>query len=243
MSRDPQTRLRQFRDILKLGNVSTEYKKQHEDNLTTTITLLIKSGEKIYTIRETFTDDYPEAEDFAIERLLLGAYTLAYVQPNGLASMEKKPDIHPCKYEYLLTTWGGFWNPGNIEIHGEPKVHDRWFDTREARDAEATRLQDLAERHGRYLLSLGRFNDSVIAGRLSEGYLTRHEFVIQSHVKVGEEIRIIENNLGFGFWSHDEFDELGEVADYMKEWRYDLGNDLPDDAERLYSTLILRLPG
>lgn len=138
------------------------------------------------------------------------------------------------KYEYLLHCWGGFWNKSNIEIHKEPDFHYKWFNTKDERQAEIDRLDKLNE-------SLkGKLTNSTIARNFSEGYLTRFEFIIQSLVKINDEIITIENNLGYGFFDIKEFDELGNCADYMKEWKYDISIDLPDNHKRLFSTLILR---
>jgi hypothetical protein len=144
------------------------------------------------------------------------------------------------KYEYLLKTWGGFWNKHNIEIHKEPEIHNRWFDTKEDRNTEIERLKLLEKTHGEYLNSKGKINDSCIVMSLSEGLLTRYKFVIQSHVKVDDKIKVVENNLGYGFFDVKELDELGVCADYMKEWKWDICADLPDNAQRLYTTLLLR---
>jgi hypothetical protein len=75
---------------------------------------------------------------------------------------------------------------------------------------------------------------------LSEGYLTKYEFIIQTHPKVGKKIKVVENNLGYGFFSAEELDELGQNADYMKEYKYDIEGKLPDKHTRLFTTLLLR---
>ena len=143
------------------------------------------------------------------------------------------------KYEYLLHCWGGFWNEENIKIHHEPNFSYKWFNTKEERDSEISRLTDLKDKHGEYLTSRGFFNDSCIVMYCTQGYLTRFEFILDSLVVVDNEIKRIERNLGYGFFSIEEFDELGNMADYMKEWKYET-NNLPDDHIRLYTTLILR---
>ena len=144
------------------------------------------------------------------------------------------------KYEYLLHCWGGFWNEHNIKIHKEPNFEYKWFNTKEERDQEVIRLKALAQSHGEYLNSKGKINDSIIAMRVSEGYLTRYQFVLQSLIMEDSKIRIIENNLGYGFYSVDEFDILGNTAEYIKVWKYEGNNDLKDNHMRLFTTLILR---
>lgn len=134
------------------------------------------------------------------------------------------------KYEYLLHVWGGFWNAGNIAIHGDKDVPYRWFATANERQAEIERLDNLCQ-------SLGTF-DAAIARRMSEGYLTRYEFVIQSIVNENGNFVIVENNLGYGFYSDDELGETGAEAEYMKEWKWDVGYD--GEGERIFTTLILR---
>jgi hypothetical protein len=143
------------------------------------------------------------------------------------------------KYEYLLHCWGGFWNKNNIKIHKEPEINYKWFNTPEDRQQEIDRLNNLKEIHSQYLNNKGLYNDSCIVMTLSEGYLTRFRFIIQSLCEVEGEIITIENDLGYGVYSIKEFDVLGSIADYMKEWKYDV-MELPDNHERLFSTLILR---
>ena len=144
------------------------------------------------------------------------------------------------KYEYLLHRWGGFWNKHNILVHKEPDFEYKWFDTKEEREIEILRLRRLEDLQGQYLLTRNKYNDSTIAMSETEGYLTRYRFIIQAHVLVNNEIKVVENDLGYGFFSNEEFDCLGNCADYMKEWKYGISADLPDDHELLYSTLILR---
>lgn len=134
------------------------------------------------------------------------------------------------KYEYLLHVWGGFWNAGNIAIHGDLDVPYRWFDSKSDRQAEIDRLDELCN-------SLGTF-DACIAKRLTEGFLTRKEFVIQSFVKDNGNLVIVENNLGYGFWSDDEFETEDSHIQYMKDWKWDVGYD--GDGQRIFTTLILR---
>lgn len=143
------------------------------------------------------------------------------------------------KYEYMLHCWGGFWNDKNIEIHKEPNIAYKWFNTKEERDFEIARLNNLKVSHGEYLTSQGMYNDSCIMISVSEGYLTRFRFILESLVVVDNKIERIERDLGYGFFSIEEFDELGNMAEYMKEWKYEI-NNLPDDHIRLYTTLILK---
>lgn len=146
------------------------------------------------------------------------------------------------KYEYLLHCWGGFWNSHNAEVHKEPDFKFKWFDSKEERDAEMTRLREIKDSHGEFLVSQGKFNDSCIVMATREGYLTRHEHIIQSIIQLPDgEIITIENNLGYGFWSDEELGVIGDGANYFKEWKYEGMNDIPDDAIRLFSTVILRL--
>jgi len=138
------------------------------------------------------------------------------------------------KYEYLLHVWGGFWNDANIEIHKEPEINYKWFNTKEERQVEIDRLDAINKKYN--------LPNSIIAKTFSEGYLTRYEFVIESLIKFKDKIIRVENNLGYGFYSIEEFDQLGNIAEYIKEWKYDicLDEDIYDNHERLYSTLILR---
>lgn len=144
------------------------------------------------------------------------------------------------KYEYLLHCWGGFWNKHNIEVHKEPEENYKWFNSKEERELEIVRLRSLEKSHAEYLISKGLFNDSCLVMSLSEGYLTRFQFIIQSIIEDNGELQIIENNLGYGFYSIEVFDELGNISEYMKEWKYDICTNLSDKHKRLFTTLILR---
>lgn len=144
------------------------------------------------------------------------------------------------KYEYLLHCWGGFWNKHNIEIHKEPKINYKWFNSKQERQKEIDRLDLLSENHSKYLNSKNLHNDSILVKSLSEGYLTRFQFIIQSIIEDNGEIKIIENNLGYGFYDIKEFDEFGTISDYIKKWKYDICYDLSDNHKRLFTTLILK---
>jgi hypothetical protein len=137
------------------------------------------------------------------------------------------------KYEYLLHCWGGFWNKHNVDIHKEPDFQYKWFNTKEERQIEINRLDAIQEKY--------KFKDGIIARSFSEGYLTRFQFVIQSIVEDNGELQIIENNLGYGFYDIEEFDEFGDIAQYMKEWKYDICANLTNNHKRLFTTLILKL--
>lgn len=150
------------------------------------------------------------------------------------------PNSRFFKYEYLLKAWGGFWNDHNIEVHGEPEKEYYWFNTAKERDKEELRLRKLCSSHSLYLMKNNLPNDSVIVFAKSEGYLTRYRFIIQAIVKVDNKLLTVENDLGYGFWTDNELDALGVRANYMKEYKYDVCTDLPDDHELIFSTLILR---
>lgn len=139
------------------------------------------------------------------------------------------------KYEYMLHVWGGFWNEANVKVHGEKYEPYKWFDTKKAMEAELQRLQTIAEKHGTL--------DSVIAHRIQEGYLTRFQHVIQSLVSVNGKIQIVENNLGYGFFSDKELAEgldYDSALHYMMKYKWDVCADLPDDVEPLFTTIVLR---
>ncbi len=145
--------------------------------------------------------------------------------------------IQHSKYEYLLKVWGGFWNEHNYNVHKEPEVMYRWFNSKEERQKELNRLLKIANEL--------KTKDAIIANSFYEGYLTRFEVVLQSHILYEGHIHIIENNLGYGFGMDADFDILGDNYSYMKEWKFDImGNTevIPDldKAERLFTTVILR---
>jgi len=137
----------------------------------------------------------------------------------------------PAKYEYMLHTWGGFWNAHNIKVHGEPDVPYKWFDTKEERDNERQRLNKLAEKHGTI--------DSCIAQSVQEGYFTRYRHIIQTIGKSGDQLITIEKDLGYGFFSDADLKEEDSGTEYFKEWKWSNGEE-PDDFVKLFSTVILR---
>ena len=133
------------------------------------------------------------------------------------------------EYEYLLHTWGGFYNEENIKIHKEPDIPYKWFYTLRERDNEVKRLKDLAK----------PYNNTIMMS-FSEGYLTRFEFILQSHIIENNNLKIIENNLGYGFFSKEELDITGQCSEYMKKWKYDITANISENHTRLYTTLILK---
>lgn len=136
------------------------------------------------------------------------------------------------KYEYLLHVWGGFWNPWNKEIHNEPETEYLWFDTAEERQAELDRLRKIASELGTW--------DACIAHSMSEGYLTRYRHILHSLVMVDGQIIEVENDLGYGFFTQSDIEEDASSIQYFKDEKWDMRNDLPDNAERLFTTLIMR---
>lgn len=49
------------------------------------------------------------------------------------------------KYEYMLHTWGGFYNKEHQENHGYKEGYF-WFDTKEAREAYISELKEVEQR-------------------------------------------------------------------------------------------------
>jgi hypothetical protein len=142
------------------------------------------------------------------------------------------------KYEYLLHQWGGFWNPLNLEIHKEPNVEYKWFNTKEKRQIEINRLEEIRSKLGTW--------DACIVTSLEEGYLTRYKFIIKSLIIYKGQIREIVNDLGYGFASSPEkLDILLNNFDYMKEYKWDIDiynqlEDLKDsdlEVKRLITTV------
>jgi hypothetical protein len=120
------------------------------------------------------------------------------------------------KYEYLLLVWGGFWNPWNIEIHGETEPENGyiWFETEPDRAAYKDRLLAMSE----ILKREGRV-DAVIAFREYEGFLTRQFITIRTIVLCQGEIHTVDNPLGYGWCSTGDQDE--DLLKYIMEWKWD----------------------
>ncbi len=66
------------------------------------------------------------------------------------------------KYEYLLDTWGGFYNKEHQEKHGEKSGY-HYFDTEAERSEYLEKLKAIE----------GKLNAIVLVTTLSEGYNTR----------------------------------------------------------------------
>lgn len=146
--------------------------------------------------------------------------------------------IHQAKYEYYVHFWGQlmyFLENTNTDFRVPPA--DQWFDTKEERDVELDRMNKISDE-----LKL------ILCNRTSEGYLTRYEHVIESIVEYNGKIYKVENNLGYGFYNDQELCPIGQYADYMKEWKWNIRDQLSnllkentyDTVNRLYTTLILR---
>jgi hypothetical protein len=76
------------------------------------------------------------------------------------------------KYEYLLHTWGGFYNKCYQEKHGEvPGYH--YFDTKEERNAYLEKLKKIEI----------ELSASHLATTLSEGYNTREVTTLHRVIK------------------------------------------------------------
>jgi hypothetical protein len=68
------------------------------------------------------------------------------------------------KYEYLLHTWGGFYNEGNQKIHGELSG-DHYFDIEKERETYLIKLKDIAKEIGTY--------DCRLMNHKEEGFTVR----------------------------------------------------------------------
>lgn len=71
------------------------------------------------------------------------------------------------KYEYLLMTWGGFYNQENKDRHGlEPGYH--YFDSEEERENYLRKLQRIEK----------RLNAKYLASMKSEGFNVREPVIL-----------------------------------------------------------------
>jgi hypothetical protein len=57
------------------------------------------------------------------------------------------------KYEYMLHTWGGFYNKEHQEKHGYREGYF-WFDTKEAREAYISELKEVEQRLKAFCLAM-----------------------------------------------------------------------------------------
>ncbi len=69
------------------------------------------------------------------------------------------------KYEYGLYTWGGFYNNGNVAIHGHKDRGLMFFDTKKQRDEHLGVLQKACD-------SLGT-SDACLVKKIWEGFSAR----------------------------------------------------------------------
>jgi hypothetical protein len=94
------------------------------------------------------------------------------------------------KYEYMLQTWGGFYNKEFKDLHHEIEGY-KWFDTVQDRDLEITRLKNIE-------ITL---NARYLAISLEEGYHTRIETICHRVVRFKNSNNNIysELNMGYGY--------------------------------------------
>jgi|TARA_Y100000310_G_C20369064_1_gene662649 hypothetical protein len=76
------------------------------------------------------------------------------------------------KYEYLLFTWGGFYNKEHSKIHKE-KAGYQFYDSKEERDAYVLKLKKIEQDLGAKHLMISKY----------EGYNVRIETVLHRVIK------------------------------------------------------------
>lgn len=122
------------------------------------------------------------------------------------------------KYEYLLHTWGGFYNEEFKEIHKEESGY-HYFDTKEEREQYLNKLKNIEK----------ELNARVLISVLSEGYNTRIMTTLHRVIKVD----------GKEYYSrHDMSPNYPfEVAKFHLEYKWQPGfNDYPLGENFDYST-------
>jgi len=128
------------------------------------------------------------------------------------------------KYEYLIHTWGGFYNDQYKKYHNF-KPGYVWFDTAEERDNYLKVLKNIEE----------TFNCRMLTYTLAEGFHTRNETVLHRVVKYKGKLIYSENNLGYDF-------PIDGGVEYIMEWKWTPGcNDYAaiDDESKLKDVEII----
>lgn len=92
------------------------------------------------------------------------------------------------KYEYLVFTWGGFYNKEYRKLHKQ-KPGNRWFDTKEDADSYINFLKELEERYDARHLAISR----------EEGYNTRKKTICHRVVEVDGKMYESTYDLGYAY--------------------------------------------
>lgn len=92
------------------------------------------------------------------------------------------------KYEYLLKTWGGFYNKEHQDIHGFEEGYF-WFDTQEERKEYIDKLKKTEEElKALYVMTV-----------LSEGYFTRYKTIAKVILIYKDKKYPVDYNFGFNY--------------------------------------------
>lgn len=110
------------------------------------------------------------------------------------------------KYEYMVNTWGGFYNDQHKNKHHQEPGY-RWFETKEERHLYITSLETISE----------QLNAKMLMYTFEEGYHTRIKTVLHRVIYYKGKEYYSENDLGFGFPM--------DGAEYIMEWKWTPGGN------------------
>lgn len=119
------------------------------------------------------------------------------------------------KYEYMLKTWGGFYNEEYKKIHKQESGY-RWFSTNKERQEYIDHLKQIEE----------ELNARHLAITTEEGYHTRNETILHRVVEYDNKEIYSYYNMGFGYpisaaKYHLEYKWYPGFNDYELEKYYD----------------------
>lgn len=124
------------------------------------------------------------------------------------------------KYEYLLSTWGGFYNDKNFKIHGESEGN-YYFDSNESRQIYLDKLQQIEKDLNIYKLCFNK----------SEGYNCREFPTLHRVFKYQDKIYHQELKYDFNY----SFDH----CDYYLQNKWILGDFLGEGVDYNYDEVVI----
>lgn len=116
------------------------------------------------------------------------------------------------KYEYLLHTWGGFYNDVHKKVHGQEEGY-HYFDSKGDRDEYLHKLKTLSE----------DLNAHGLATDITEGYNTRIPVVLHRVVRYKEDDYYSEKHFPPGY--------PYEAVKFMAEYKWNPGFNDYDNNE------------
>lgn len=109
--------------------------------------------------------------------------------------------VKEMKYEYMLHTWGGFYNEKYQKVHNERSGY-KWFNSNEERQQEIGRLRTIEDSMGAHSLVVS----------VEEGHHTRLMTILSAIVEYKGQTLYMEHSAGYGY--------PVSAAEYMLEWKW-----------------------